>query len=139
MKISEAKAQLAALMPNYATDAQIVLWLSNLDRKIWHEIVKWLENTAIVEEYDEDGNLITDMPEPGPYALDEGAIPDVTLIVPEPYSELYISYLAAQIDYWNGEIGRYNNNMAQYNTTYADFAAAMTRTHMPKQNNYVSI
>ncbi|MFZ5975205.1 MAG: hypothetical protein ACOYU3_07335 [Bacillota bacterium] len=139
MTMQEAIDRIAALKPHQFTDTQLVQWLSDLDRKVWHELIRLLENTAIAEEYDEDGNPITDMPEPGPYEMVEGVTPDVTLIVPEPYSELYLHYLAAQIDYWNGEIGRYNNAMAQYNATYDSFAAAITRTHIPKRNNYVSI
>ena len=122
-----------------------LFWLSNLDKEIWQNIISKHENTAIEEEYDDEGELITDMPDPTPYEMVEGEgeepdeIPDVTLIVPEPYSELYLHYLAAQIDYWNGEITRYNNSMAKYNEKYDDYVALFNRTYMPKQDNYISV
>lgn len=143
MTIEEAKAQLTALKPNYATDSQIVLWLSNLDEDIWQNIISRHDDTALVEEYDDDGELITDMPDPTPYEMVEGegedTLPDVTLLVPEPYSELYLHFLAAQIDYWNGEITRYNNSMAKYNEKYDDYMAWFNRTYMQKQDNYIEV
>jgi hypothetical protein len=55
------------------------------------------------------------------------------LLVSEPYTELYIHYLAAKIDEVNGEFNSYNNNMTLYNTIYGEFAKYYRRNHMPKQ------
>lgn len=43
------------------------------------------------------------------------------LLVPEPYSNIYITYVAAQIDFHNKEFNSYNNGMQQYNTELEEF------------------
>jgi hypothetical protein len=145
MTITEAKTQLAALKPNFATDAQIVLWLSNLDNEIWNNVISMHENTAPADAVDDDGNTITDLPDPTPYEIVKGegedpdTLPDVTLLVPEPYSEMYLHYLAAQIDYWDGEYTRYNNAMAAFNAKYDEYIGWFKRNHMPKQPNYIAV
>ncbi len=48
------------------------------------------------------------------------------LEAPEPYSELYVRYMQAQIFLEAGEITRYNNAMALYNNALA----AMRRDHI---------
>lgn len=46
---------------------------------------------------------------------------DVELLVPAPYSNLYISYVKAQIDKANEEIESYENNRAQHDQDFRDF------------------
>ncbi len=48
----------------------------------------------------------------------------------EPYDELYIRYLQAQIFLEVGEITRYNNAMALYNNALAQFRRAYIREHV---------
>ena len=64
---------------------------------------------------------------------------DTVLMVPDPYSSLYIKYLTAQIDFYNNEIARYNNSMAMFHVALSAFVDAYNRTHMPKQDNYIRI
>lgn len=58
---------------------------------------------------------------------------EADLLIPEPYTEMYLYYIFAKMDFNNGEIGGYNNNMSIYNDLYDDFAAWYRRNHMPKQ------
>ena len=67
---------------------------------------------------------------PAPYDIKE---PDAVLLVPEPYSMLYLYYLTAQIDFLNGELARYNNSMVMYNTALSTYADYVNRTRMPLQ------
>lgn len=46
---------------------------------------------------------------------------DAELLVPMPYSNLYISYLKAQIDKANEELESYENNRAQHDQDFRDF------------------
>jgi len=71
----------------------------------------------------------------GPYDPEKDM--DTVLLVPEPYSSLYVKYIAAQVDYYNGEIGRYNNSMVMFNMALASFADFYNRTNMPRQDNYI--
>ena len=84
---------------------------------------------------DEDGYTV-EIPH-GPYDPEQDM--DTVLMVPEPYSDVYVKYLAAQIDYHNAEFARYNNSMVMYNMALTAFADWYNRTHMPLQNNYISV
>lgn len=57
-------------------------------------------------------------------------------MVPNPYDDLYIKYLMAQVDYHNAELARYNNSMVMYNIALSDFANWYNRSHRPKQTHY---
>lgn len=59
-----------------------------------------------------------------------------TLVVGEPYSVMYGSYLKAQIDYVNEELQSYANNQAQFSADYDEWAAFAVRTGLyPKREN----
>lgn len=62
---------------------------------------------------------------------------DTVLLVPEPYSNLYVKYLAAQVDYFNGELARYDNSMTLFNAALSAFADWYNRNNMPRQDNYI--
>lgn len=137
MKLSDAKTQLAEFKAHSYSDEQLVRWLSDIDRKIWNDVIRWHENTAIVESYDDEGSVITDMPEPEVYSTD--AMDTTTLLVPEPYSDLYIKYMCAMIDYYDGDFARYNNNMVMFNVAYEEYSGWYNRNHTPKQTCSVGV
>ena len=58
--------------------------------------------------------------------------PETVLLVGEPYDEMYIRWLEAQIDYANAEYDRYNNAVEAFNAFWTDFKNYYNRTHMPK-------
>lgn len=50
------------------------------------------------------------------------------LLVPEPYSRLYESYVKMKIDYANEEYGSYQLNMEQHTLDFRDFVNWVIRT-----------
>lgn len=50
------------------------------------------------------------------------------LLVPEPYSRLYVSYLKAQIDYANEEYASYQLGAEQHTQDFRDFVDWVIRT-----------
>ena len=57
---------------------------------------------------------------------------ETELLVAEPYDEMYVHWLAAQIDWYNREYEGYNNENAMFEAEYSVFRNAFNRTHMPK-------
>jgi len=122
MTILEAITQVRAIKPNQYDDTTLVKWLSDLDGLIYNEIVKWHEGTDDVSH--------------GPYGASDM---NTVLLVPEPYSDVYIKYLSAQVDYNNAEFARYNNSMVMYNTALSAFADWYNRNNMPVQNSSIAL
>ena len=55
-------------------------------------------------------------------------VDDTELLVAEPYSRLYVSYLKAMVDYANEEYASYQNNQAQHVQDFRDFVDWVIRT-----------
>lgn len=115
MTIGEAIQRSDALHPNGFDQATKIGWLSDLDGRIYEEIIKTHEGGAEA------------------FSGYTAADPSTRLLAPEPFSALYIPYLIMQVDYYNAEITRYNNSSVVYNLAYQDFANWYNRTHMPLQ------
>lgn len=98
MTAAQAIAQLDALTPNTYDQPQKLLWLARAEAGL--------------------------LPEQGKQAALEA---DTLLQAGEPYDELYIRYMQAQIFLEAGEITRYNNAMALYNNALAQFRRAHIR------------
>lgn len=119
MKIIEAINQLDALKPNTYSGSEKIVWLSRLDTMIKKHIIDTHEGGDVTfTGYDE----VTDQ--------------KTELIVAEPYDEMYIRWLEAQIDYANGEYERYNNSVDLFNTAYEEYKKYYNRTHMPKSKEF---
>lgn len=129
MTVGEAMARIRELKPNPYTDELLVGQLYNLDLSLYHELYLWHEGLHLHMTDEETGEEVPAGP-PAPYDIKE---PDAVLLVPEPYSMLYLYYLAAQIDFLNGELARYNNSMVMYNTALSTYADYVNRTRMPLQ------
>ncbi|HBU12182.1 MAG TPA: hypothetical protein DEB31_05480 [Clostridiales bacterium] len=121
MTVQQAVAQIQNVKPNQYDMETLVRWLSQLDGKIFREVIAAHEGAEIdvLAPYDTQNDMGTE------------------LIVPAPFDDLYIKYLGAQVDYHNAEFGRYNNAMVMFNVALADFTDHYNRTHMPKQNNHI--
>lgn len=92
-------------------------WLNELDKKIWHNIYMTHEGTPPVtcfRGYDQD----TD--------------PATKLLIPEPYTEVYLHWMSAQMDLANMESAKYAQNRQLYNAAYQAFEDFWRRTHMPR-------
>ena len=117
MTIAEALAGIDALKPNQFTEAQKLGWLNELDGMVRIELVQTHEQPAGQPDWE-------------PYDSDT---PQTTeLLVPFPYDQIYLYWLAAKIDYFNLEYDKYANDSQLYNNAYQTYSDYYTRTHMPK-------
>lgn len=115
MTIFEAIARTDELKSNTYDQKIKVEWLSRLDWLIKHQIIDTHQGGEAVRfaGYGQDTDLHTE------------------LLVPEPYDEIYLRWLEAQIDYHNGEIDRYNVAITMYNAAYENYTNYYARTHKP--------
>ena len=116
MTIIEAINRLDALKHNTYTHVDKVRWLSRLDWMVKRHIIDTHEGGEGIEfaGYDVDGPMET------------------MLLVPEPYDEVYLRWMEAQIDYQNGEYTKYNNSVTMFNTAFEAYQNYYNRNHMPK-------
>ena len=59
--------------------------------------------------------------------------PGTDLVVPDPYSMLYVYWLMSKIDMQNQEDLRYNIDRANFENAYDTMSDWWTRNHLPKQ------
>ncbi len=104
---------------NACSEEEKISWLSTLDGIIKKEIIDTHKGSEKVVFNGYDKYVDT----------------DTVLIVPEPYSEVYISYMLTQIDLHCGELNQYNNSMALFETQYQKFSSFWNRT---RRSNGVS-
>lgn len=116
MKIIEAITTIDSLKHNTYSTEDKIRWLSRLDSMVKRLIIDTHEGA---EDVTFDG-----------YHADTD--PETVLLVPEPFDEVYLRWLEAQIDYANGEYGKYNNSILMYQTAYEGYANYYNRNHMPK-------
>lgn len=60
------------------------------------------------------------------------------LLVPEPYSRLYVSFVKSQVDYANEEYASYQLNQEQHVQDYKDFVDWVVRTGQAVENTMPS-
>ena len=65
------------------------------------------------------------------YGYDSELDMESELLVKEPYDEMYLRWLEAQIHYHNSEDERYNNAIILFNNAYEGYKKHYTRNHMP--------
>lgn len=120
MTILSAINHLDKVKPNTYSQPEKLMWLSSLDGMIKTEIIDTHEGneTIIFNEYDENTPLTQ------------------KLLIPAPYDEIYIFWLAAKIDYWNGEYGKYNNSIAMFQTAFSNFTKYYHKTHAPIKKKF---
>ena len=117
MKIIDAISRIDSLKHNTYTQADKVAWLSTLDGMVKSNIIDTHEGGVdTFNGYDDSTDLQTE------------------LLITEPYTEVYLRWLEAQIDYYNGEYEKYNNSMDMFNTAYNGYKNYYNRTHMPIGN-----
>ena len=120
MTIIEAINQIDSLKHNTYTQSDKVAWLSRLDSMVKKHIIDTHEGADEVAftGYDDSTDLQTE------------------LLVPEPYDEVYLRWMEAQIDYCNGEYDKYNNAIDMFNTAFEGYKNYYNRTHMPKGKKF---
>ena len=120
MTIIDAINGLDALKHNTYTQSDKVGWLSRLDTMIKKHIIDTHEGAedVIFNGYNDSTDINTE------------------LLAPEPYDEMYLRWMEAQIDYSNGEYNKYNNAIQMFNTSYESFNNYYNRNHMPKGKSF---
>lgn len=115
MKIIEAISKLDSLKHNTYTQSDKVSWLSRVDSMVKKHIIDTHEGADEVTftGYDDSTDLQTE------------------LLVQEPFDELYLRWLEAQIDYSNGEYNKYNQSIQMFKADYDSYANYYNRNHMP--------
>lgn len=116
MTISEAIGKLDQLRHNTYTLEDKVGWLSRLDGMVKLQIIDTHEG-GCAEPFK---------------GYDESTDPNTVLLVPEPFDDLYLRWMEAQIDYHNGENNRFNASILMFQSAWDSYAAHYNRTHMPK-------
>ena len=116
MTIQKITERITALRnESKATNKFIISNINEIEWKIKREIVDVHEGA---EKYPFDG-------------YDSEKL-DVTLIAPEPYSELYIKWILYQLDLANNDMSNAANSLALFKSDYEDFSRWYRRSHMPK-------
>jgi hypothetical protein len=115
MTIIEAINGIDTIKPNKYTQDQKIEWLKRLDGLVKEQVIDTHEGgeNVIIEDY-------------------TTASVQTELLIPSPYDEVYINYLAMKIDFANGEYRKYNNSAVVYNTSMNEFKKWYNREHMPK-------
>ena len=124
MTVSQAISQVDSLKVNMFSIEDKINWLSRLDWKIYKEIICTHQYNDGEEEVTYDGYTVDDM--------------DTDMIAGEPYSEMYIHWLEAQIDYNNMEFESFNNSNSMFDANYSAFRNAYNASHLPigRRRNY---
>lgn len=117
MTIIEAINEVNNLKPNDYGNEDKIKWLYRLDQQIKQEICDTHrynegETEPTLENYDSQHT-------------------NTVLLVPAPYDELYIHFLAAQIDYYNREYDGFNATNAMYTAVLGSFRNRYNATHRP--------
>lgn len=100
-----------------------IKWLAILDGKVWKEVIATheLPEDWIPLPYDYDFAEVYEDSDPN----------DTRLLVLEPYTDVYIWYLQAQIQLLNGDTARYNQSILMFNNAFQSFQDAWNREHLP--------
>ena len=113
MQIDEIISRVDSLEPNQYEKETKLSWISQLDGKIFAEIIL---------THDDTGRMMYLPYESG----------DEEPIAGPPYGEdMYCYYLEAMIAQHNMETSKYNQKMLAYNNAYTEFSNWYNRTHRP--------
>lgn len=116
MKLIEAIQKVKDLKKNTYDQAHMVEWLSRLDSMVMRHIIETHEGG--------EGIVFT--------GYNAETSPETVLLVPEPFDDMYLKWLEAQIDYYNREYSSYNNSMMAFNAVWENYCNFYGRSHMPK-------
>ena len=115
MTIREAIVRTDGLKHNTYTDGEKVKWLAVLDGMV---------KRLIIDTHEGGGNVFYT-------SYDAQTSPELELLVPPPFDEIYLRWLEAQIDYANGEYHKYNNSIAMYQALWDAYRNHYNRRAMP--------
>ncbi len=112
MKVNEIIELVDLKEPNSYTAAEKIRWLSDLDGRIFNEVILTHEHEEVEFTPYVDGTE--------------------DLLIGAPYGEdIYVHYLIARIAAGNAETARYNQQIAMYNAAYSQWWNKHNSTVMP--------
>ena len=117
MNLRELLVEVDQLRPNAFTDAEKIRMVNTVEGRIYKDILSKYEG--------EEPVFI-------PFA--EGQ-EERELVVPVPFTDVYVFYLISMVDFYNGDSNKYNDSMILYNDAWENYAAHYLQTHTPKQTN----
>ena len=113
MKARELIERVRRLEESSYSDEQMLEWLSDLDGRVWNELMETHEGAP--EE-----------------SFEGHTTGESELLIPWPYGrEIYEAAMLAKIAEHNGETERYNQQAALFNARYAAYENQYNRTHLP--------
>ena len=116
MTIADAISQANELRPNTFSTREKINWLRRAESMIHRTVLCHYSGTPEFEEFGQSAAM------------------ERELVVPEPWSILYVHWLEAQIHYANGEYDRYNNAITVFNDNLAGYRGEVARTYQPKEH-----
>ena len=141
MTIQQAIDMADTMKPNMMPQDTKVLFLQEIDQLIYKEILLKHAHTAeeevlpvYVTPADEEAADADEQEEESEEEESEeesDSGDDRELLVPDPYSMLYLYWLMSKIDLLNQEIDKYNNDRALFENAYDTMSDWWTRTRMP--------
>ena len=118
MTIQEALDVTDQMKPNMMKEDLKIKYLTEIEQLIHDEIVM----THVHTQEQETKPVYT-----------EETDPETVLIVPDPYSMVYVYWLMSKIDIQNQEDARYNIDRAHFENAYNTMSDWWTRSNMPIQ------
>ena len=118
MKLQEALDVTDDMKPNMMKRSLKIKHMGEIEGLIWSEILMKHAHTEQQET----------MP-----AYTKETDPETVLLVPDPYSMVYVYWLMSKIDIQNQEDARYNIDRAHFENAYDTMSDWWTRTYMPIQ------
>jgi hypothetical protein len=118
MSIQEALDTLDEKKPNTMSPRLKMKALTVIEQLVHDEIVMRHEHTPEQEAkpvYTEDSD------------------PQTELVIPDPYSEIYVDWLMCEVDRQNQEDARYNVDRALFDNSWGTMSDWYTRNHIPTQ------
>lgn len=112
MKILDAINKFDSLVYNDFPQQDKIKWLSTMDGLVKREIIDFYNQKVEWKPYTSETDLAT-----------------TDLLVPEPYDEIYMTYLEMQVHRYMQEYAKYNNAAELYTEMYSRYAADYARTH----------
>ena len=109
MLLGTVIADVDSLVPNTFDNVTKRRWLTTFDHLIYNSLISQYQGAPDVDFSDYHENT--------------------ELLIEEPYSEVYVNYVEAQIYRYLGEINRYNNAMLEVNNKLDAYKKHYNRTH----------
>lgn len=109
MTIKNVISRFKRLKPNQMNTDDLLLWISNVDAAVCMEILQPRTKEIIqLPVYT--------------------AADDTEVLIPSPFLDAYMYYLAAMTDYWTQDTDGYNNNMFAYTTAFNNYRDYFNRS-----------